>query len=122
MEAIQESWRDEVSDLRLKVTGLELALENRDLLLRTSFASMRKEMDDLWQSANSRRTAQFAASTQNNRLTPPEMEGLLTQVIDDRGFRNQLLRLVLLDMDKAQFVTQADLEAHLASEDRITPH
>ena len=75
-------------------------------------------MDRLWKAAQSARACADAAAgssrTAPTEPTPPiDMQAIVDSLLVDRVFRQQLVRLVLEDLDKADFLTLGQLEKRL---------
>ena len=114
-----QSLQSKLDKLKGRVKTLEGELRSRDEILRDSFADMRRELDAVWDAARNppRRmeTAPLPIPAVNHQPPPPTMEDILARISTDVSFRQVFLRLILVDMDKAKFVTLPDLEAKLAT-------
>jgi len=101
-----------------RIKALEFQLARRDEMLQRAFGDMRGEMDRLWKAAQSARACADAAAGSSRTAptvpTPPiDMQAIVDSLLVDRMFRQQLVRLVLEDLDKVNFVTLGQLEKRL---------
>ena len=114
-----QSLQSKMDKLKGRVSTLEGELRSRDEILRDSFTDMRRELDALWDAArNSPRrmeTVTLPTPSVTHQPPPPTMEDIIARISTDVSFRQVFLRLILVDLDKAKFVTLSDLDAKLAT-------
>ena len=131
LEPDSRALRGSVEKLKGRVRFLENVLTERDTANASSFAAMRAELDDMWESvhgANSSAAEGLALGNEalsqvndlaikNSRSSASvarDMSAILDQIGSDDIFRGHLLRLVMEDMDKSKFITLESLEDKLS--------
>ena len=131
LEPDSRTLRDSVEKLKNRVRFLETVLTERDTANASSFAALRAELDDMWESvhgANSSAAEGLALGNEalselkemaikNSRSSASvarDMSTILDQIGSDDIFRGHLLRMVMEDMDKSKFITLESLEDKLS--------
>jgi len=107
----------DVGKLKRQVAHLEAAVKARDTALVESFAAMRHEMDQMWSAVQAAHAGASAASVPPTTSPQPrqDLRVIIERLLKDVPFRKAMVRLILLDLDKAKFITMADVEHRLLS-------
>ena len=102
-----------------RIKALEFELSRRDEMLQTAFSGMRSEMDRLWKATQTAQASAVAAARSSGTVPAAsspsvDRQAIIDSLLADRPFRQQLVRLVLEDLDKANFITLGQLEKRIS--------
>ena len=112
-------------EMKKRLASIEQRANKREEELRTVFSDLRIEMDQLWRAAKVKMAGASPQPPTPPPLVPDQassaplqapvipIDEIVKALLADTNFKYQLSRLVLADLDRAKFVTEADLEANI---------